>query len=309
MNGNGNGNGDMDLGGGFGAQAGGAVGTGGVLGGEVPSGAPEIQGPDGLFDINLSAYSPPPDVVFEPSKPSGLPDLEKAFSPPGQLIDITTQIPGYEQAVAGQKRGYTFATEKEGKAVAGLIDLVVGTLVGIFTSGTTAIATAFGLAAGRTVGISPGTLAIGALAKDKYGNLVVGSTPLGPSVPAQAQTQAQAAPSPSVKGIPITMSPEGYKGKTSEGNLESVLSIPSSQKAPSSYPSYYGGTAYPALSMSLFQAKESGGLMIFPSSAAGAEGEMSSLMKKQEPAIDSKSILFLFGMTALGMVLRKGAST
>jgi hypothetical protein len=95
-----------------------------------------------------------------------------------------------------------------------------------------------------------------------------------------------------------------------EGNLEPILSLPQKEL---SFPSTsYAKAGYPSLSASLFgiMAKEGEGLMIFPSSAGGVEPEMSSLLqagKKQEPLIDTTSLLFLLGMGVVGMVLRKGA--
>ena len=271
---NGNGNGDMDLGGGFGAQTGGAMGTGGVLGGGTPSGAPEIQGPDGLFDINLSAYSPPPDVVPEPTAPSTIDDLNKAFSPVPEVTP-TQEWPSESRFVEAWGHPTAPYSEPTAKGIGIILDQTVKTILSFVP----------------------------------FGNLIKGwvdvlfGAPLGTTV------------SKGLAGVRMTRGESAMSKFTSlessppsEGNLESVFSLSPVEKAPSSYPSYYGGTAYPALSMSLFGAKEGGGLMIFPSSTAGAEPEMATLTKKQEPLIDTTSLLFLLGMGAVGMVLRKGAS-
>jgi hypothetical protein len=269
----------MDLGGGFGAQVGGAMGTGGVLGGETPSDAPGIQGPDGLFDINLSAYSPAPDVPLEPSEPSTIDNLNKAFSSVPEVTP-TPEWPSesrFVEAWGHPTAPYSEATVKE---------------IGIILNQTVTTILSF----------------------VPFGNLIKGwvdvlfGAPLGTTV------------SKGLAGVRMTrgesaMSKFAFPESStpSEGNLESVLSLSPIEKAPSSYPSAsYGKAGYPSLSTSLFGASKesSGGLMIFPTSTKGIEAEASSLLgpgKKQEPVIDSKSILFLFGMTALGIVLRKGA--
>lgn len=114
----------------------------------------------------------------------------------------------------------------------------------------------------------------------------------------------------SLKGAPISIGP--YQGESPGGGISSIP-VTFQAAMPSPRP-------YPSLSTSLFgpQKESSGGLMIFPTSTRGVEPEGSSLLKKQdvsgagpfrrqEPLVDTTSLLFLLGMGAVGMVLRKGA--
>ena len=298
---NGNGNGDMDLGGGFGAQAGGAVGSGGQVsaepdrpGADIPGGYGESPSPSPNPNLNEAmnllqgAYPSTPSPAPAPaSAPYSMDNLSKTFSPPEPAPE------------GGKAKGSTLGQIADKMAEWGIRTSglgpygLIGTLFGLFGKACIDTTAAFGLNEGK--GYTPGQLidlGFGALGV-KEG---LGKT--------EGKAEAPSVSAPSARGAPITGTAKGYSEKTSEPSLESVLSFTPIQKAPSSYPSYYGGSAYPALSMSLFQAKENGGLMIFPTSGGAIEPEMSSLVKKQEPVIDTPSIFFLMGMGLLGAVLR-----
>jgi hypothetical protein len=304
----------MDLGGGFGAQVGGAMGTGGVLGGEAPGGAPEVQGPDGLFDINLSAYSPAPDVFLEPSIPSTMDDVSKAFSPPSPAfiefeegrtgLPLSSEWPsesrfvstwqGIVREVENTLQGMIEARPGQIKDIKKAVDAIIYGLLGVIGIAQPEAAPALA------------SIALGKGLIEKVGEKTLGQKIAEAAIPeptfVSAWERHYGFTSPASPAI--TASPDSEA--KSEGLSEGLFSIPVSQKEPSSYLStYYGKTGYQPLSMSLFQAKEGGGLMIFPTSGKNIEPEGSSLLKKQGPVIDSKALFFLVGMGALGMVLRK----
>ena len=295
-----NGNGDTEGGGGsfgpgFSGMASGGLGSGyGPAGESISGGGLSPDKFDILGPLSEPAISSPPPEPSAPPEPSTLDDLTNAFSPqyapPETFPTEPSKAPDTvaERAVIDVCRELAF----EGATlVGGLIDILLGAVFAFVQGAQIA---GFAVRSGEK-------LAETTIGKQVRDWLLMDGKP---------STQRQATPSPSVsapalaRGAPITLSPDGYKGSKSEGNLESVLSFTPTQKAPSSYPSYYGGSAYPALSMSLFQAKESAGLMIFPTSGGAIEPEMSSLMKKEQSIIDTPSLLFLMGMGLLGVVLR-----
>lgn len=304
-NGNGDGNGDAGIGGpgGVGSQTGGAVGTGGVLGGETPSGeVPTGGSPDLSLDeaIGILGGAYPSAQPSTPSAPSNLSDLENAFSPPsfeftpeGEPIAGTTV--GFGRPGAMPSGGLT---QVGVNFVGALIDILSG-LLGLFTGQP---AVGIGVSSAQTLSQRTTGKTLG----QKFAAEAKAVTFAAVNVQAQAPSaKVESAPvSPSTKGTPITISP--YSGQISEGLNEGLFSIPITQKEPSSY---YAKTTSVPLSTSLFGAgKESGGgLMIFPTSTKGIEAEGSSLLKKQEPVIDTTSLLFLLGMGVVGIVLRKGA--
>ena len=247
----------------------------------------DIPGPGDLPGFDAPGSDIPGPADLPASAPSTIDNLSNAFSP----------FEFEESEVETSKgKGLTFGQLSD-KAAAWGITLsrygplgVVGGFFDLFGKAFIDVTAAIGLNEGK--GYTPGQ------AIDK------GLTALG-MTQAQAPAQAQAQPSstPLARGAPITLSPDGYKGMKSEGNLESVLSFSPAPKAPSSYGSPYY-TGYQPLSMSLFQAKENGGMMIFPTSGGGVEPEMSSLMKKEQSIINTPNLLFLMGMGLLGIVLR-----
>jgi hypothetical protein len=296
---NGNGNGDLN---------GGIFGGPDVPGADIPGPADlpgfdkpgsDIPGPGdypgidkglgGRFNIELEGYTPPPDPLPSsvPSEPSRyeMDNLNKAFSPA-------------EPQVSEPSKGKTLGEAVDKFAQWGITMSkfgpygLIGAFFDLFGKACIGITGALGMNDGK--GHTPGGLIDQGLAALGLGEVQLSS----------GKGLAPSGPGPSPRGTTITMSPDGYTEKISAAGLESVLSFSPAQKAPSSYPSYYGGSAYPALSMSLFQAKENGGLMIFPTSGGAIEPEMSSLVKKQEPVIDTPSLLFLMGMGLLGVVLR-----
>jgi hypothetical protein len=305
---NGNGNGDMDLGGGFGAQAGGAVGSGGQIGVEADKPGSDIgidRGLAGKFDIEYEGYTPPPESV--PSVPPTIDDLTNAFSsPPPEPSPTPSPIPGSEWPSESRFIDTWGNVVKEvEKTLQGMAEARPGQLKDIknwadaFLYGLLAL---IGITQPQTAPAIAGiTLTKGVI--EKAGEKTLGQRFAGAVVPeptfASAWEKTYGFTSPATPEIE-TASPQ------SEGNLEAILFVSPAQKAPSSYGSPYY-TGYQPLSMALFGAKEDKGLMIFPSSAGGVESEMSSLVKKQEPLINTSSLLFLMGMGLLGMVLRKGA--
>lgn len=266
-----------------------------ILGGAYPSvqpSAPVPSAPDlGIneaMNILQGAYPSTPTSTPTPSTPSDLSDLQNSFSPPsfpkakgltwGKAADTAAKI-GISASVFGP---YSF----------------IGSLLGLFGGSFVAITAALGLNKGK--GYTPGEA------------IDLGLAALGvpqPTAKSKANVKAETAPT-QARGTPITPSPSPYAEAKSGGLSEGLFSIPVSQKPTSYLSTYYKTTAYPSLSTSLYgtpsgQAKATGGLMIFPTSAAGIEKEGSSLLKKQQPVIDTTSLLFLLGMGALGMVLRK----
>ena len=325
QNGNGNGDGDagisLDLGGGFSLD----LSTGGLSLGAEPGQCEVSTGITGAgeapsSDLNEASYSPDfTGYAFEASpsvsEPSASPDLSEAFSPaysPQISPEEGAPITGTTSAFAREgffDLPHGGLTQQGATFTGGLIDIGLG-LLGMFTG----IFGALGVALGQLTSKSFEGKTLGPTIAGKFQatSFPAVNVQAQPSVKSSTQPSAQPSAQPSTKGTPITLSP--YTGSKTEGNLESVLSLSSAQKAPSSYPStYYAKTPPQSLSTSLFgvtekvTAKEGGGLMIFPSSASGIEKEGSSLLKKQEPVIDSTSMLFLLGMGVVGMVLRKGA--
>ena len=242
-----------------------------VPGADIPG--PSDYGPSGLFDIELSAYSPGPTP--SPTEPSDLPDLSKAFSPASAVIEFEE---GPELPSKFDISRVLDITGKTGLTIAAMSN------------------PAFALAAG-VINLAAGLFKeITGITFGQFVNALMGGEP------AKGMEKGPMASVPSVRGTPIT--PGEYNAPKTEGLNLGLFSVPLSQKEPSSY---YAKPSSVPLSMSLFGAKEGGGLMIFPTSAKGIEAEGSSLLKKQEPVIDTTSLLFLLGMGAVGMILRKGA--
>ena len=216
--------------------------------------------------------------VSEPS-----PSLDKSYFDPN--VDVTTIIEGYEQAVAGQKGEVIGLVSEVADFLGRVVDVV---LSAVFSFVPGAQIPGFAVHGVERVGKTT----IG----QEFAGLLKGSQPS----PAPSPVPSVSRSSQGYRSN-ISLTETGYK-RSYEGGIGAIPVTPQAV-IPSS-------KAYPSLSMSLFGTpkESSGGLMIFPTSAKGIEAEGSSLLKKQEPVIDSKSILFLFGMTALGMVLRKGAS-
>lgn len=296
MNGNGNGNGDGGLS--DSSYGGDFTGYSYDVPGANPSSDSEIStAVFGVEEGQAEFPAGPSTAVFgfeegqpELSAPSSLPDLSEAFSPPGQPIDITTQIEGYEQAVEGQKGEFTLGLHPSiadtlGRIIDVLIDAVFSFVPGAQPVG-------FAVHGLERIGkTTPG---------QQFAGFLKGSYQGQPA----PSTQAQPSPALSISrpsrgyqsNISLTDYTESYEGGIGAISVTPQAAIPSSK-------------AYPSLLMSLFGTpkESSGGLMIFPTSTKGIEAEGSSLLKKQEPLIDTTSLLFLLGMGVVGMVLRKGA--
>jgi hypothetical protein len=282
QNGNGNGNGDlsgadfgMDIGGGFTMDVStGEISLSAEAGqSEVSSEITGMSEASPAFNIEMQGYTPPPESSYTPS---ASPDLSEIFSPSEPTWPSETRfVEAWEHPVAP----YSEATAK-----------TVGLL--------------FNEAARFVFNYIP----FGGYIKRGFDALF--GEPLG-AIIEKGLTGARMTRGEMAMSEFISPEPQ----ISTEGNLESVLSLSVPQKEPSSYPSTsYVKAGYPSLSTSLFSVTErvspkesSGGLMIFPTSTAGIEKEGSSLLKKQEPVIDSTSMLFLLGMGVVGMVLRKGA--
>jgi len=215
--------------------------------------------------------------VSEPS-----PSLDKSYFDPN--VDVTTIIEGYEQAVAGQKGEVIGLVSEVADFLGRVVDVV---LSAVFSFVPGAQIPGFAVHGVERVGKTT----IG----QEFAGLLKGSQPSPASSPALSVSRPS-------QGYQSKISLTDYTGSY-EGGIGAIPVTPQAAM-PSS-------KAYPSLSTSLFGAKEGGGLMIFPTSAKGIEAEGSSLIgtqKKQEPVIDTTSLLFLLGMGAVGMVLRKGAS-
>jgi hypothetical protein len=183
-------------------EGGGSGGEGaGVGGGEGPGGGEPGQGSGegspgevgmgaGIGSIGADANG---DLGFglvsaeAPVTPETIEIAPTPFAYPNpnaepDLVDITMTIPEYEQIVEGQKSGWTFIGKDTAKAIGGVIDIGIASLVSALTHGIAALGIGSGLAAARAAGISPGQLAMSLLSKDQYGNLVISSSvPSSPS--------------------------------------------------------------------------------------------------------------------------------
>jgi hypothetical protein len=282
-------------------------------------------------DVNINeAFAPPAFTFTEPSyEAPPFPDvnINEAFEfaqPPSFFAkpSLTQPISVTESNLALAK----FAIDAL-NAVWGLFGLALGVLGFAPTPAAPA-------ARGTSLGLGLGEKGLGLFGvktseKGWLSEAIV--SVFAPQTVAALQSQkAQTAPAPapavavspapvssqsySPKGTPISMTP----GTPVPYSMESsVFAIPVTPEAamPLSKP-------YPSLSTSLFgipsaPKKEERGLMIFPTSAKGIEPEGSSLLKKQdvsgagpfkkqEPVFNTTSLLFLLGMGAVGIVLRKG---
>jgi len=339
FNGNG-GDGDMDLAGGFGAQAGGAVSGEGQLGaepdvpgadipggyGEAPSPSPAPDLTQSLFNPEISDYTAPPESSYgTPSPAPGLtqglfnPEISDYTAPPESSYGTPSPSPaplgsewpsesrfvstwqGIVREVENTLQGMIEARPGQIKDIKHMADTIIYGLLGVIGIAQPEAAPAL-----AGVGLAKGLI-------EKAGEKTFGQRIAEAAVPeptfAGAWERHYGFTSP--VSPEITVSPDSEA--KSEGLSESLFSVPVTQKEPSPYLStYYAKTGYQPLSLSLFGSpsmaqKEAAGLMIFPSSASGIEKEGSSLLKKQEPLIDTPSLLFLFGMGAVGLVLRKGA--
>ena len=333
---NSNGNGDMDLAGGFGAQAGGAVSTGGQIeisaepdrpGADIPGGYGEAPSPSPNLSLNEAmnllegAYpSTPSPTLATTSEPSTMDDVSKAFSPPSPAfvefeegragLPLSSEWPsesrfvstwqGIVREVENTLQGMIEARPGQIKDIKHMADTIIYGLLGVIGIAQPEAAPAL-----AGVGLAKGLI-------EKAGEKTFGQRIAEAAVPeptfAGAWERHYGFTSP--VSPEITASP--FTEAKSEGLSESLFSAPLAQKEPSFPVTSYRGTVYPSLSTSLFSLKtgtekESAGLMIFPTSASGIEKEGSSLLKKQEPLIGTPSLLFLFGMGAVGLVLRKGA--
>jgi hypothetical protein len=177
QNGNGNGDGDGDGGPSYGGDF---TGYSFDLGTDADKNL--------AFDINLADYTPGPGPTPNEAAPS--PDL------PG-VIDITTTLSDYEQAVAGQKTGYTFLGAEAQKGIAGLINNALSTVANFLTHGLTAV----GISKGIGV-IDPGGKIMGLFTKDQYGNLMLSSTPSASSTPSTPSLPSKDSPLSELSGFP-----------------------------------------------------------------------------------------------------------
>lgn len=124
---------------------------------------------------------------------------------------MTTTIPGYEKAVAGQKGEYSFISSDTGKAIANFIDVAISALGVIATHGLAALGITSAMGIAKGAGVSPGQLAVGRLSKDQYGNLVISSAPSEPSKSSAPSTPSNPSPSPSLSELGLNApSPGGF---------------------------------------------------------------------------------------------------
>lgn len=319
-----NGNGDNGNDGVDGSYGGAGAGEGGPIGGATGFGG-AVSGPSGEIGAEPSglndAFNPPTqetpfDIETAPyTPPSTYPDLSEAFAPPKPFdIEMAQYTPPLSFETEAKITGTTLSTTPKSyvmpkpgltKGWASFIgDLFDITLGGIFSFVQGAQIAGFFVRAGEKatkIDLSKEiTKALEGFFQPVRGTSLITPTEAEEIAVQPAQPTPTPTPSRSAQNqTPISLA--DYSGSLGAG----ISSIPTT------FESAVSKSTYPSLSTSLFtiQKKEEGeGLMIFPTSTKDVEKEGSSLLgtgKKQEPVIDSKSILFLLGMGAVGMILRK----